>query len=275
MGIHEDIISAQKVVSVASCNFGSKDNFHNTSAVYKVTNERMRDYHKYLKNRKRILSVIASGDQILNSILDGTREVDAFDISVYPKYFMFLKIAAIKSLSREEYIDFFYESTDTSEKYDEMYDKIREHLKGEVKVFWDSLFDFFDWFDIYNSTLFSSEPYSTSYAVCQNKYLDNEEEYNKLRRVIDDVVIRTYDGNILDMYFDVSYDLVYLSNIIYYSDVNKYKNMLEKFKLNKDGIVLTYFYKVQEHIKDYFNGKEYVFDKISDSEATLMLYTKK
>lgn len=275
MGIHEDIIFAQKVVSVASSNFGSKDNFHNTSAVYKVTNERMRDYHKYLKNRKRILSVIASGDQILNSILDGAREVDAFDISVYPKYFMFLKIAAIKSLSREEYIEFFYESTDTSEKYDEMYDKIRVNLTGSVRDFWDSLFDFFDWFDIYNSTLFSSEPYSTSYAVGQNRYLDSEEEYNKLRRVIDDVVIRTYDGNILEMDFDVSYDLVYLSNIIYYSDVNKYKDMLERFNLNENGIVLTYFYKVQEHIKDYFCEEDYVFDKISDSEATVMLYSKK
>ena len=96
MGLHEDIISAQKIVSVTVSNFGGSDNFHNTSAVYKVTNERMKDYQKYLKNRKRILSVIASGDQILNSVLDGTREVDAFDISDYPKYFMYLKIAGIK-----------------------------------------------------------------------------------------------------------------------------------------------------------------------------------
>lgn len=276
MGLHEDIISAQKIVSVAVSNFGGSDNFHNTSAVYKVTNERMKDYQKYLKNRKRILSVIASGDQILNSVLDGTREVDAFDISVYPKYFMYLKIAGIKALSREEYIEFFYEGPDTSEKYDDMYDRMSSYLTGEAKEFWDGLFGFFEWFDIYNSTMFSSEPYSTSYAVSQNKYLDNDEEYNKLRKVIDDVVIRTYDGNILDMEcFDVSYDLVYLSNIVYYSDVNKYKEMLKKFKLNDNGIVLSYFYRLQDHVKDFFNEDEIKFDKISDSDAMVMIYSKK
>ena len=213
---------------------------------------------------------------VFDVFLDGTKEVDAFDISVYPKYFMYLKIAGIKALSREEYIEFFYEGPDTSEKYDDMYDRMSTYLVGDAKEFWDGLFGFFEWFDIYNSTMFSSEPYSASYAVSQNKYLDNDEEYNKLRKVIDDVVIRTYDGNILDMEcFDASYDLVYLSNIVYYSDVHKYKDMLKKFKLNDNGIILTYFYKLQDHVREFFCDKEIEFDKIGESEANVMIYSKK
>lgn len=276
MGLHEDIVSAQQVVSRAVSNINNKDNFHNTSAIYKISNERIQDYQKYLSNRKRILSVIASADQILCSILDGTKEVDAFDISVYPKYYMFLKMAGIKALSREEYIDFFYESADTSERYDDIYDRIRVYLKGGALEFWDSLFGFFDWYDIFNSTLFSSEPYVTSTAVNQNRFLQNDEDYNKLRRVIDDVVIRTYEGDILDIAdgFTERYDLIYLSNIIYYSDVNRYREMLKKFHLEDDGVILSYFYSISDNVRGILENDNNKFEAIGEGSAQIMLTHK-
>ena len=71
---------------------------------------------------------------------------------------MYLKLAALEALSRDEYSDFFYGYIDTSEKYDDMYfDLIRSNLETENKEFWDSLFNFYDWYEIYNSPLFSSE----------------------------------------------------------------------------------------------------------------------
>ena len=189
-----DVVLAQKVVSRALFNFGDVDMFHNTSAVYKVSNERIQDYHKYLTAKKRMLSVIASGDQILCGILEGTKEVDAFDISRFPKYFLYLKMAAIKALSREEYIDFFYGACNRDEVYEDMYDTIRIYLEDELLDFWDGLLTFFEWKEVYNSTLFSSEPYNMGNAIRQNKFLQSDEEYSKLRQVIDDVVIRTYEG---------------------------------------------------------------------------------
>ena len=130
-----DVVLAQKVVSRALFNFGDVDMFHNTSAVYKVSNERIQDYHKYLTAKKRMLSVIASGDQILCGILEGTKEVDAFDISRFPKYFLYLKMAAIKALSREEYLDFFYGLCNKDEVYEDMYDTIRIYLEDELLDF--------------------------------------------------------------------------------------------------------------------------------------------
>ena len=276
MGLHEDIVSAQQVVSRAVSNINKKENFHNTSAIYKISNERIQDYQKYLSNRKRILSVIASADQILCSIMDGTKEIDAFDISVYPKYFMYLKIAGIQALDREEYIDFFYGSPDTSDRYDDIYERISVYLDGDALEFWDSLFGFFDWYDIYTSTLFSSEPYLEKTAVAQNRYLQSDEEYNKLRSVIGDVTIRTYEGDILDMAdsFTERYDLIYLSNIIYYSDVNRYREMLKKFHLQDDGVILSYFYSISDSVKSILEKENNKFEVIGDSNAQIMLTHK-
>ena len=273
---NEIVRQAQRIVSRAEFNFGDKEMFHNTSAIYKISNERIQDYYEYFRNRDKALMVIASGDQILDSILEGVREIDAFDISVFPKYFMYLKMAAIKALKREEYLDFFYEATNRAEVYDDMYDRISEFLGEESKEFWDGLFNFFDWQDIYNSTLFSSEPYMVATAISQNRYLQTDEMYDLLRRNLDDVVIRTYEGDIFEIASSLSepYDLVYLSNIFYYNDANDYKRLLGELKLTDNGIALTYVYRMHEKLTNFFDSEEYDFKKFVNTDAGIMIYHK-
>ena len=76
---------AQLIVRGSYINFGSKDNFINTSSIYKFTNEDITSYFHHLENKENILSVIGSGNQILNSILAGAKNIDCFDISVFPE----------------------------------------------------------------------------------------------------------------------------------------------------------------------------------------------
>ena len=274
--VGDDVVLAQQVVSGLKYNFGSEEMFHNTSAIYKISNERTQDYHKFLTNKKRMLSVIASGDQILCGILEGTKEIDAFDISRFPKYFLYLKIAGVQALSREEYIDFFYGCCNCDEVYEDMYDSIRVYLEDEVLEFWDGLLNFFEWKEVYNSTLFSSEPYMERTAINQNKYLQSDEEYNKLKQVIDSVTIRTYEGDILDISstFNVPYDIIYLSNIIYYVNKERYKNALEESPLSEQGIILTYMYKIQQQAIDFFQCENIEFEKFEKTDAGVMIYHK-
>ena len=276
MALHDDIVAAQKIVSGSEYNFGEKTFFHNTSAIYKISNERTQDYYSYLIGRNKVLSVIGSGDQILNLILEGTKEIDAFDISSFPKYFLYLKIAAIKALSKEEYIDFFYEVTQRSEIYDDMYDRISFYLDDEMSEFWDSLFNFFDWQDIYNSTLFSSEPYTAANAINQNKFLQCEAAYEELRNNLDSTVINTYVGDIFNLScnIDGTYDLVYLSNIVYYNNPDEYREMLGDFKLTDNGITLTYLYKINESVKNCFNKNNMEFRQFNNSDAGVMISHK-
>ncbi|MBQ8659936.1 MAG: DUF3419 family protein [Bacilli bacterium] len=271
----QNVVSlAQQIVSGKRFNFGGAVAFHSESIIYKKSNERLEEYQHHLENKNKMLSVIASGDQILNSILGGTKEVDAFDISVFPKYFLFLKIGAIKALNRDEFLEFFYGDLDYSEKFDDIYDKIRLCLEPKVKEFWDGLFNFFDWYDIYNSTLFSSEPATISDVLNQNKYLE-EDNFYKLKLVIDDVVIKTIEGDIFEIVdnFKGKYDLVYLSNILFYSDYNKYKKLLDGLILSDNGIVLTYLHHTPDSVRDFFGSKNVSFEDY-EPYGGMMVYRK-
>lgn len=274
--MRDDIIIAQQILENSYNNFYQKKAFHLESEIYKSTNERLSCYSKYLSNRKYILSVISSSDQILNSILLGTLKIDAFDISTFPKYFLYLKIASILTLTCDEYINFFYNYNVDNTIYDDYYDLIRSELEYENKEFWDSLFNYYDWNDIYNSTLFSSEVVNKNYVIEQNFYLQND-NYNRLKKIIKSVNINTFTGNIFDLVneLDNKYDLVYLSNIINYSDINNYKDLLGKFKLTEKGIILTYLYIINSNIKNFFNGENYCFDQFENLNSGVLIYQKK
>ena len=274
--MQDDITLAQKIVGRSYSNISSTSTFHDHSVIYKSSNEKLSNINKYFKNKNNILTVISSSDQIINSILEGIVNIDAFDISTFPKYFLFLKLAAIKKLSKEEYIDFFFETPTTKEIYDDLYDVIRQDLSKENKEFWDSLFDYFDWYDIYNSTLFSSEFMNKKTIIEENVYL-KEENYNKLKSMIDSVNINTYTGNILNLnnLYSKEYDIIYLSNIINYVDKIEYKKLLDKFNLSEKGIVLTYFYEITENIRNFFNENNYTFDNFENSKSGVMVYKRK
>ena len=134
---------AQSIVRGNYSNLNGKNTFHSESFIYKKTNEKLNEFIDLLLNKDKVLSVIGSGDQILNTLLTKPSKIDAFDISVFPKFFLKLKIASIKSLSRDEYIKFFFSTTETflDEYYDDLYfDKIRKELDIEAEDFWTYLF---------------------------------------------------------------------------------------------------------------------------------------
>ncbi len=85
--VKEDSMLAQRIVG-STYNNRKGTLFHNESAIYVKSNERMQDYNKYFKGRKDVLSVIGSGDQIHGMILNGSTTFDLFDISVFPKYYL-------------------------------------------------------------------------------------------------------------------------------------------------------------------------------------------
>lgn len=271
--LKQDIITAQRIVSGHTSNL-KKDAFHDTSIIYKSTNERPISYQHHLKEKNSILSVIASGDQIINAMLENPTTITGFDISSFPKYFMYLKLAAIQSLEKDAYIDFFFESPDTSEKYDDIYDIIRKNLSEENEEFWDSLFNFFDWYDIYNSSLFSRETVIAQNAVKQNPYLQGI-NYSKLKKLIPGITLKTKTGNIFDMNFNEEYDFINLSNIIYYNDPNQYKELLKRLPLKERGKALTYIYKIEPQLIDFFQGEEFSFETLVEETSGIMIYTKK
>lgn len=247
---------AQSIVRGNYSNLNGKNTFHSESFIYKKTNEKLNEFIDLLLNKDKVLSVIGSGDQILNTLLTKPSKIDAFDISAFPKFFLKLKIASIKSLSRDEYIKFFFSTTETflDEYYDDLYfDKIRKELDDESEDFWTYLFQYNDWYDIYNSTLFSSESVFEEQAIIQNKYLDNN-EYYKLRDILQNVQINYIESNLLDLKINDTYDLIYLSNILEYVKKSAYFDKIDELSVKNKGIIISYIFGEIDKAIKMFNG---------------------
>ena len=253
MSVEEDIIIAEKKIRRKS---DIPILFTNASHIYKTTNENMSNpnYKSQMKDREKQLSVIGSGDQIINSILLGAKEIDAFDISRFPKYFLDLKLAAIKLLSYEEYVEFFFGKNVFDKKN---YNRIVDSLEGDSKIFW-SLIANTRMFsktpqpkEVYNSSLFTGEIIPQR-VIRLNPYLEKE-SYNRLKHLIDEVRIHYITGNILHLGEKIKkdYDFVNLSNICMYQSESvldtpyvkkdcKFKSFIKNLRLNRDGRVLNY-----------------------------------
>lgn len=238
--------------------FNNKKDLYNNyfSWIYPFTNENIKGYYELFDfEDKDILCVTSSGDHVINSIFKGAKNIDAFDQNILSKYYTELKIGAIKTLSLEEFINFFYNKCQFSisnNYYNKDYYKIiRNVLKKDVCLFWDNVFSTYTSKELYKSFIFTDDFLNLKTLKKVNYYL-NSKNYNKLKNIIDDVNINYYDLDIKEISnMKKQYDLIFLSNISSYLekvyDTNDERVYLYKFKyllnsLKSNNIVFAYLY---------------------------------
>lgn len=76
-----------------------------TAPAYTISNENQRWATSVVPNVKSVLTVAGSGDQALFYKLAGVENIDTFDVNINAGIIQDIKCAAIKDLSRDEYID--------------------------------------------------------------------------------------------------------------------------------------------------------------------------
>lgn len=282
--VDEDIKKARELIESPMSGFIG---FNTDTFIYRFTNESIELYKNYLMNRKKVLSVTASGDQVLNSILFGSKEIDSFDVSRFPKYYFELKKAAIETLTRDEFIDFFvgehlsslvgfiscYKSLE-NEKLKEYYSGFNNNMDKDNKKFWDELFDIYNIDQVFSSPMFLVDD---CHFQALNPYL-YDENYEELQKKIKNVKVKHHVGDIrqISCMLNEEYDLVNLSNIINYIDFNEYKNILNNLSLSNDGIALSYIPVLEKYIKSSFNQDEYQFNNLDEEfPEAVMIYQKK
>lgn len=227
------------------------DGFRSDSPIYKGTNENInsKPYIQAMKGNSKVLSVIGSGDQIINSILYGAKDIDAFDISRFPKYYLDLKLAAIKVLNCCEFTDFFYGSGCFD---DEMFYRILSVMPDDSKAFWREIVKDSYPLKVFNSNLFAIWTPTETMAIDMNPFL-SVENYKLVRDRIDQVKIRYLEGDIykMDEVLDKDYDFANLSNIGMYANINfgdrnitdsciKHSNFVKNLRIAPNGRVLNY-----------------------------------
>ena len=274
--INEDIALAQKIILGSTNNLDKNNTFHNSSFIYKFTNESVSSFQHHLKNKSNVLSITSSGDQILNCILEDSMNITSYDISVFPQYFFELKKAAILTLTKKEYIKFFLDESIYNEILDyKLYEILKQNLSKNARIFWDNLFNFFDGGEIYLSSLFSREPTPIKTIIENNKYLQDE-NYKILQTKLEKANIKHIVGDIKEINLKDSFDLILLSSIIYYgfNNIQNYKDLLNKLNLNRNGIIITYLYELKNSLLESFNENNFSFENFKNSNNGIMIYKK-
>lgn len=242
------------------------------NTIYPFTTENINGYiNNFDLNNKSLLTVGSSGDQVLNSILNGCKDVTVIDINSYTKFYYYLKCAGILNLDIEELLKYLiynnfpkYYTNNTDVLNVEVYKKIKATLKkldSESYVFWNTLFKKFNPLDIREHLFKNNENKKSVICEC-NKYLDKN-NYELLRDNIKNIKPTFINGNLFNENFDRTFDNIWLSNVGTYLRLGELKRLVIKYSklLNKDGnLLICYLHgtsgnhlKVKSSFMDIYN----------------------
>lgn len=205
-------------IKTAKKHIGSDTGFSRYSAAYVVTNEDLRNAFSFMqKNAENVLTVAASGDHPMFSVLYGAKHTDVFDISYNAKIIMDIKTAALKKLEYDEYCELLTRlfrskdllAIDNMSKIVNILSPIQKaYVKGmqHCAIFSKGIKPF-----IYKS----AKPTPT--------------EYDQMRQNIDGDFIFIWSGiTSLHTKLNKTYDFMHLSNIFDYIDTERSAKTLSK-----------------------------------------------
>ena len=245
---------------------------------YTWSNENLFLYPKDDFTNKNILSVTASGDQIINIILNNGTKIDTFDINLYSKYFVALKIAMIKAYDYETFWKLIVKFTSDGD----FEFKCKNNIVDEVSKFLTN--DEYSFWKCYQ-TLLSQEKIETDDIL--NVYVNdtykknpyyNYDNYIILKKKINNVSINFIDSDIanLNRVVDKKYDALFTSNIFDYVLANNTKLYVDRFKdmmknldelLNESSKLYGYSFELKTLIdKKIPYGLHYMYDEIPSKE---------
>ena len=225
------------------------------NSIYPFTTENIAGYMNKLDlTDKKIMTVTGSSDHIINAILRGSLNITTFDINPLTKYYMDLKLSAIKELSYNEFLDFLLYDTEKSFSY-EIISKLK--MDDKSKIFWlkELANNDDDGLRMKHSNLFNLKYFDIQNKIDCNLYL-NQKNYDIIKDRLELVKIIFIESNLKDLKIDENYDYMFLSNIsdyinTFYEDkyLMNYKKLIFRFLKNVKYIFFAYVYDIDNKIK--------------------------
>ena len=222
--------------------------------IYPFTTENISGYLPYFDLKdKSLLTVGSSGDQVINAILMGSKDISVIDLCKLAKEYYNLKKAAIMTLSRAEFLKYFCYHRYNGKKSNhyafnkKSYLKMRDALGSfdkESLYFWDTSFYFHRPITI-RRRLFNYDETTIKNLDKLDEYLKSDMVYSELKNNIDKANVEFNIGNVSDTKFDRGFDNIFLSNISSYSTPEGLKKIFNNMVryLNDDGrMLVAYLY---------------------------------
>ena len=239
-------------------------------SIYPFTTENIAGYMDDLNlSDKNVITVTGSADHVLNAVLKGANNILTFDVNPYAKYYLDLKIAAIKELSFEEFKNFLLYNNEYTLKYETI---LKLNMPKTSKDFWlDELNKFNNnGLLLKKSNLFNLKYYDINKIINCNLYL-NYNNYDIIKSRLEHANITFVESNIVDLKINDCYDYMFLSNIsdylnlIYMKDyLINFAKLLDSFKVN--NVYFAYLYDINNQNKrseiDDLNKVKDVFKNI-------------
>lgn len=223
------------------------------NSIYLFTTENIKGYMNDLDlTNKKIITVTGSSDHILNTILKGTKKILTFDVNILTKYYMDLKLEAIKKLEFEEFINMFLKETENSFNYEIIKDL---DLPKDSKEFWlKEMAKYENGLLLRKSNLFNTKYFNIDSKINQNIYL-NKANYDIIKNNLLEVDITFINCSVEELEIDEKYDYMFLSNISDYlglifreNILLEYKKVIDRFKKKVSYIYMAYIYDVNKKI---------------------------
>ncbi len=200
--------------------------------LFRFTNEALSLYYQDLKIKgSKVLTVTGSGDHLLQAVLNGAKEITAFDQNRFTYYYTLLKIAAIQGL---DYLPFklYFDAFSPLEFSHRIFDTFKDYLPNDAYQFWEAMYK--AGFEKQNIYLIGP---GINANIGENTYLE-EEHFRTLKTRIHNVSYRFIDSRLEKLSSFLSsqdkYDTVLLSNIFDWlgTDLNPYleKNYIALIK---------------------------------------------
>ena len=199
------------------------DNFGPFSKIYNMTTENLLEFVNSVDCcDKDVLTVVGSGDQAMNVILNGARNITCFDINPVAYCQLKLKKEAIKALSFDEFCRFFYIKNSNEDDYTffdkRIFDKFADKLDSDTYQVFNYAYDYSKG----NTKFIARDIYFYfNYALDTMKNMSNylnPKSYDKLADILnsDDVNINFIETDFKDLKKKIGnnkYDLMIFSNI--------------------------------------------------------------
>ena len=232
--------------------------FGKYSKLYLMTTENIAGIlNNVTTSGKKVLTVAGSGDHVLESVLHGAEDITCFDINPFSFNQVDLKLAAIKSLSYEEFLKFFNirKLNDENRFFDHtLFEKLSSNLNDQSCNFYSYLYDYYN-NDVkkIKKNIYYNFLYNLNHMKTMCNYL-KKENYYEVKDRIDDTTINYLESDFRKLRNNLNnkYDLILLSNINDYIDElygnfyisEFYNNVMELTNnLNSFGTIqIAYFY---------------------------------
>ncbi len=183
--------------------------------LYAHATEDMRTYYQEFNHPHTFLSISASGDQIINAILTGATVIDAFDSNRLCRYALNLKIAALKALTKEEFISYY----ETFNPY--LFTKIAEYLDEPSLIYWGNIYQISNPLTIgaiVKDFMFAYKKLDRSVIIDINPYLRGS-NFQKVKEQLPKTTINYIDSDLYNLpscLGNKKYDAMNLSNVYEY-----------------------------------------------------------